>query len=840
MNERIIVGIKCGMKANPTCGMVAALAEEIDGELLPITEENFCSTKQIFIVGGYDEIEAKFKENELFRIRVEINQTPSGPSTYKSWGSSAQKLQPNDVAEIINAELPDRNIRRLSIIKFPITRYILIQNNFGECYGPFDWIDKSQSPDNLEIELKIITGGRLGKSVGEKNQICRISTAKIKSGVVFTDSLFGRKSFIYNISSFIPGATLEEYSNDLEIIEDIKKLAADSVGRTIDRKNLEVLSILAGKTRQGNYPANKNKILLFNKIVSSNLDILGDLNEWFGSYLKNQAGVKIIEDYIQKNSEKYIDRLKADKEIEINNSIKSRQDELDQIKKNIDFFTKERTRLSDELESKRKDPEKDALANKKASLEELSKESQAKIAAMNIEEEAANKRLDEILERISKYGEVDNVDAMVNKSQGRLDYLNSLVENKTKELSALTEESRKEEGDIRKKLRGMKPYVDHLNGSFTGEEFKQQDIKVACVDFSYKENIHAQRSIIESVKTRLAQLGRSLDDQDVANLLISKQQSFITFFAGLPGVGKTSLCKLMAQAEGVEKRLLSVSVARGWTSMKDMIGFHNPLNDKFQPASTGMYEFLHAINEETKEIKATAPSPMSYILLDEANLSSIEHYWSAFMGVTDATTSQNMIIGQNSLVIPRNLRFLATINYDGTTEPLSPRILDRAGVIVMRPGEISSRQCIDETALQALPISSDHMHTLFGIFEEAPELENREKSALEAIGDILSNSTADKGRSIYISQRKINAIRQYCGRARSIMRSDGKDVTALDWAVMQHILPQVNGHGIKFGNRLLALKKCFEDYDLEKSTGYLDQMILAGQNDLHSYEFFCW
>jgi hypothetical protein len=293
----------------------------------------------------------------------------------------------------------------------------------------------------------------------------------------------------------------------------------------------------------------------------------------------------------------------------------------------------------------------------------------------------------------------------------------------------------------------------------------------------------------------------------------------------------------MTQAQGIDKRLLSVSVARGWTSIKDMVGFHNPLSDRFQPASTGMYEFLRAINAE---VETGGSNPMSYILLDEANLSSIEHYWSAFMGVADATTSQNLFIGQNSLVIPRSLRCLATINYDGTTEPLSSRILDRAGVIVMEPGEITPRQSIDESVLQALPVASEHMNSLFGLFDETPELEIGEKSALEAIREILRNPSVDQGRSIHISQRKINAIRQYCGRARPIMRSDGNKVAALDWAVRQHILPQVSGHGNRFGNRLLALKKCFEDHDLEKSARYLDQMILSGQNDLHSYEFFCW
>jgi len=293
----------------------------------------------------------------------------------------------------------------------------------------------------------------------------------------------------------------------------------------------------------------------------------------------------------------------------------------------------------------------------------------------------------------------------------------------------------------------------------------------------------------------------------------------------------------MVKSQGLEKRLQTVQVARGWTSTKDMIGFHNPLNDRFQPASTGMYEFLRAVDMEVKNGGAKA---MSYVLLDEANLSSIEHYWSAFMGMTDTNENQILSVGQESLVIPKSLRFLATINYDGTTEPLSPRVLDRASVIVMRPGEIAMRQAIDESALQHLPVSSENMEALFGQFYEAPELELEEKSALESISEVLNDSAADKGRAIHISQRKINAIRQYCGRARPIMRSTGNEVTALDWAIIQHVLPQVRGHGNKFGNRLVILKKRLEDHGLEMSAEYLEQMISYGQNDLHSYEFFCW
>lgn len=833
MNERIIIGTKNRAFPQLTLGLINVLAEEIDGKITPITEQGFCPTRQVFIVGGYEDIETKFRVGELFRINVELNQSQSGPCKYKALAHAAQKLLPNDIAEIIDAKLPDRNVRRLNVSALPSTKYILIRNSAGDCFGPFDWEVKSQFQDEIEIELKIITSGGLGKVGGDKRWIIKILAAKIATNAVVCDSLV----LVQNVPGIIAGSGLEEYANDKEIIDYVKEMAPpESIGRSIDRKNLELLSSLA-KNKQKDSPLNKSRIAIFDKIITSNSNLLDDINKWFETYLKNEAGGKILESYVQANRGRYIDRLKADKEAEINEAIKLRQDDLDQVKKIIEEFRKERTRLSDEIETKRKDLEKDVLANQKATLEKISKENEVKIAAMNTEEGAAKNRLTEIKLRIGKLAEVDNIHNSVIAQQAVLGHIQQQIEEKKKERDAVLEESRKAEDDIRKKLRGMKPYVDHLNGSFAGEEFKQLDIKVSVIDFSYKEEIHAQRLVIKSVKIRLAELGRLLNDQEVINLLISTQQSFITFFAGLPGVGKTSLCNLIIKAQGIDKRLLNVSVARGWTSIKDIVGFHNPLNDRFQPASTGMYEFLRAVDTE---LKAGGSNPMSYILLDEANLSSIEHYWSAFMGMADARTSQNLLIGQDSLVIPRSLRFLATINYDGTTEPLSPRILNRAGVIVMEPGEIASRQIVDESLLQALPVSSDNMDALFGLFDKTPELEIEEQSALEAVIKVLGDSNADKGRNIHISQRKISAIRQYCGRARPIMRSDGNEVTALDWAIMQHVLPQVTGHGKKFGNRLSALKKCFEEHDLEKSARYLDRMILSGQSDLDSYEFFCW
>lgn len=843
MTERIIIGTKLYPKTQPGLGLISALAEEIDGKFAPITEENFCITKQVFIVGRYEEIDSRFHLGELFRIRVSLSQSQAGQSEksgtqckYIALGHTAEKLQQNEIVEVIQAELPDRNSRILGMNQLPGTAYILVQNSSGDCFGPFGWDERSHNGETVDIELKFITGGGLGVA-GRTKQTNKIPSSVIYNNGIWVDTPSKKKFLVQNIASVMSGATFEEYASDKEIIDYIRTVAGDAAGRIIDRRNLSTLVSMATNGKQSGSPLAKSRIALFSKIVEENAELLESLNDLFDGYLRNEAGIKIIETYIQNNRSKYIDQLKREKEVEIDEKIKRRQDDLRQINEDVKSRQREATRLNDEIEKKRKSLESDVSADQQAYLEKVSKEFQNRIALLNEEEEKARNRIAELHNTLSDGERIAEVNNLIIEKQGALNYLKSLITATQQELSAIREESRKEEDDLRKRLRSLKPYVDHINGPFAPEDQTIPDVYVACFDIPSKEHIHAQRAVIESIGKRLGSLGRSFTDTEVANLLISTQQSFLTLLAGLPGVGKTSLCKLLALAQGSSKRLHNVSVARGWTATKDMIGFHNPLSDRFQPASTGLYSFLKALDVETK---ANGINAMSYVLLDEANLSSIEHYWSTFMGMADTYSDRPLSLGQESLTISKHLRFLATINYDGTTEPLSPRVLDRASVIMMQPGDITSPQDLEVDGLQPLPISAANMDLLFGLFSETPELEFSEKSALDAINDVLKDQSPDKGRPIYISKRKINAIRQYCGRARSIMRPSGNEITALDWAITQHVLPQVRGHGNKFGHRLAELRKKLDEHGLEMSSDILGQMIVYGQNDLHSYDFFCW
>lgn len=323
------------------------------------------------------------------------------------------------------------------------------------------------------------------------------------------------------------------------------------------------------------------------------------------------------------------------------------------------------------------------------------------------------------------------------------------------------------------------------------------------------------------------------------------QQSFISFLAGLPGGGKTTLARLVAKIYGIqENRFLDVPVARGWTGQRDLIGFFNPISNKFQSSSTGMYEFLSALSDEAQDKDSNAP--LSMVLLDEANLSPMEHYWSSFMGLTDSRGTEGLQLGDKHVQIPDNLRFISTVNYDSTTEYLSPRLIDRAPVIVLEPNTIitTSNQRVDEDTapLIEVPISYKTMEKFFGLTDDIPEFVGPELTVYDAVKEVLEERNSELGKPVIISNRKEIAIRQYCNKARPLMRefSTDDDLLAIDYAILQLILPLLRGHGKSFGKRLEKLRDVLIDSDLDRSVSYMDTIISNGNADLNTYDFFCW
>ena len=403
-----------------------------------------------------------------------------------------------------------------------------------------------------------------------------------------------------------------------------------------------------------------------------------------------------------------------------------------------------------------------------------------------------------------------------------------------------------------------------VNFAFDGMLFNKMLRKAAewenaqnTADYNAKETAFKQlplssatgTDLIDRLVTEIQSVRPNYDRNTILNIFICYAQGFLTVFSGEPGTGKTSICKILASVLGlsvpekalpafsdgyVPTRFIPVSVERGWTTKRDFIGYYNPLTKSFDRSNRRIFDALNILGIEAEGNGADLPF---VILLDEANLSPMEYYWADYMNLCDELDSNSVInLGDNFCFrVPMNLRFVATINNDHTTEALSPRLIDRAWIIRLpkaRSGmakPIKIRTSGDMIAWSAL------MQT-FGTSEQNyTEMSGRAKSIYE---ELLSKCRTAK---INVSTRVDNAIRMYWSAAQRLF--DSSDVTdasilALDYAIAQRILPHIDGSGVKFGEQLAEIQRYCSSENLRVSAEILQEIIHTGTDSMQYYHFF--
>lgn len=838
--ERTILAFKLHSKANLDQGDIRSIAEYKDDKLYELTASNFCHTNKVFVTVGYQQINDKFREGEVFRIPVipiEYLSSSIGSqeaSKYKTQGIKAERLKPKELIEIINGELPDKNNRYFEG-QLPSTEYIFIRDKVGDCFGPFSW---KHEEDEDGFTLELLNDSPLLKSYkmsrGQIFKIKRESESFDKYSFNFSveNKIY---HFILSITDFISNSEYYEYASDEDIVQYCSKLASEMGSNLLTKASWENFKKLANNHTKFNQILSKSRLEQLSQLSSEIFIMQDDIRYNIDKFLKSNNGEPLIKDFIDRQRPQLLKNLKDEIIANKDKEIADKEEEFAKTTSRITEKNKELRDLSAEVERKRNETKQDVV------LENVVKEKNETLRSLELSILEKESQLSELEEKISKLLNLDNIDREIEERKVIIKHYekeNLSIKEATGKLDEIYKET---EDKLRIRLTELKPFVEHINGSFFDNK-KENDRAIFVETHNIQNNINTailklQTLVVETVRQNLRNKGRYFELWQVANLLISTQQSFVTFFAGLPGVGKTSLARLIAQSQQLEPRLQEVSVARGWTSQKDLIGFYNPLSNRFQSSNTGLYAFIEALSSEKKDDQA-----MAYVLLDEANLSPIEHYWSAFMAMADGEGERMLRLGQDTLAVPSTLRFLATINYDGTTEPLSPRVVDRAPVIVMEANDVSEEN--DDSPVEgiiALPLSAIEMNKLFGCAEKTSDFQYEEGEVFKKIKHILSEPSLEKGRPLSISKRKEIVIRQYCAQAGSLMRSFGcEDLKALDLAILQNVLPQVRGSGQKFAKRLTELKQICSDDGLKESAKYLERMLAYGETELHSYDFFCW
>ncbi|MFI3326345.1 MAG: hypothetical protein R3Y35_09250 [Clostridia bacterium] len=340
---------------------------------------------------------------------------------------------------------------------------------------------------------------------------------------------------------------------------------------------------------------------------------------------------------------------------------------------------------------------------------------------------------------------------------------------------------------------------------------------------------------------------RKYSKNNILNIFICISQGFLTVFSGEPGTGKTSICKIISKIlslNNIDKRIsdnksmrvnrfINVSVERGWTSKRDFIGYFNPLTKKFENNNKDLFD---ALSIQSAELDYGNTDMPMFILLDEANLSPMEYYWADFMNNCDDLDSDSCVILNDDVKfkISSQLRFMATINNDHTTEVLSPRLIDRSWILNLPNVDLMSKDNLKDNELDYELLSLEKIKNVF-ICNKQEDMDNVTKEIYDNVLNICRKNRVN------ISNRNKIAMENYWSIAKGIFeKENGVDNTiiALDYAVSQKVLPKINGTGENYKKFLTELSDLFKKQNMAKCIKIINDILESENSGLGYYQFF--
>ena len=540
---------------------------------------------------------------------------------------------------------------------------------------------------------------------------------------------------------------------------------------------------------------------------------------------------------------------------------------LDQLQSS-QAISKHITELEDKLET---------LTTQRGELEKEIEETRQR--AVSIDQQAIEAKKQEMLEREEEYealsarieaskkllgvvGDIDDLQKKYENLSKEVDYLGIHKSHLTSETNSLELQfqqliSRPHEKMVELAFDGfmaskMLRAAAEWENEQTNNQYVELTSKVASIQMSNK----TPEELIEYL-CRVIQIRRpNYSKNAIINIAICLTQGFLTVFSGEPGCGKTSICNIFGEALGLNKiadmiecpadskemvgRYVAVSVERGWTSKRDFVGYYNPLSKTFDKSNRRIYDALHQLDTEKRAGILKLPY---IILLDEANLSPMEYYWSDFMNICDDLGPHSKVnLGEDYVFgVPETLHFVATINNDHTTETLSPRLIDRAWIITLPQLNLRDYSSFgNESNIPTEEVEVISWKALRDAFTPVkdecfftPELQKCYESIVAKLRE----------KKFTVSPRIDIAIKRYWAIASKYFEMDDTKTAAptiaLDYAIAQRILPKTGGNGEEFEKWLKEFSSLCSSNGLNTSAAIVKDIIERGNQQMKYYQFFC-
>lgn len=789
----------------------------------------------ILISKGYSAIDTNYEENKLFILKEhhkdEQKTEEHGIDRYWALGRDTMALPPNSLLPVIPCKLPPIETGQLpETANAPRGLFFILDQEENKLYGP---AQAASVTDEAYQTMEVATTPKL--SFGA--DFLGVFDTHELDDILFSVIINGQRLYFLSSANDLANRkhTTLDFISDRKLIRHFNSLKIGRNAKTLSRKEADRLASSIADFEKVRRSANSKDARLerLKTILDRYLNEADIGHQIVRDYFDTAAGARFLTGYVESNQEKLlgeqISSFKeeiARQEIELKKNLHKiegqigvKQSELDLIHSRVEKEKQEAEKRIHEIKS---EADEEIHAYMRSREEEL----QDEINTLEKEKEKRSKELTDICKRLNMAESIEEMQ--------RKDIYFSENNNRLQVAAKSYQEQLQNTDELAKRISEYHVIGKVLKG---GDVTQETRLIYVPVDYSSNDPVSAG-DLIDKIRSYLDwDNGKTFSNAELSNIMISITQSFLTVLAGPPGVGKTSTIIRLAQSLKLgspddRKNFLYMPVSRGWVSSRDILGFHNSLIGSYQRARTGLYDFLRRDDEGTEALQM--------ILLDESNLSPMEHYWSDFLGMCDKEGRNRPIdtgiphAEDRFLQVGKNVRFIATINHDSTTERLSPRLIDRVPVIsIDHEDDIDYGYETEDLTLDGA-LKYDVFEKYFGNCDDA-ELSNTHKVILESLINILGERDSNLGQPISISHRKRASIAHYCSTAITNELMDPE--TALDFAICQHILPHIEGYGNKFRNRITKLSS-------ELGKGYprthkhLERILASGNDFTGTYSFF--
>ena len=309
------------------------------------------------------------------------------------------------------------------------------------------------------------------------------------------------------------------------------------------------------------------------------------------------------------------------------------------------------------------------------------------------------------------------------------------------------------------------------------------------------------------------------DSLDIRRLYVSLKTRPFVILAGLTGSGKSSLTRTYAAAfgaSGANRRFRRIAVKPDWIDQTDVLGFVNPISESFVPGWLA----------ETVRDCEREPDRLHFVLLDEMNLAPVEQYLAEWLSAIEEARSgsedvqlplyssalnpKNGDEWPHSLGFPDNLIIIGTVNVDETTRPLSERVLDRANVLLLNV-EVSERH--HKPNGHAPPPWHVGVAEWRKVCSTEPSDDHHD--FLVEIADILRQASIGVGLRAHIE------LERFVTNAKGILDEE----SALDWGIVQRIIPKIRGFKGHLAGSLIELLEEFEGVGAPQSASIVRRWL---------------